>query len=211
MIRVMLVDDHPLMRQGTRAFLEMDPDMEIVAETGQGEQALTLARHQRPDVALLDIRLHGSSGIDVARTLRQDLPAVKVLVLTSYPYETYVRALFAIGVHGYLLKTSSDTELIAAVRAVHRGDTALSAEIAAQLATPRRSGIAPTRALSTREREVLTLVGDGASNKEIGQQLGLKENTIVSYLSNIMAKLGARSRTDAVKIAVQEGIIVLER
>ncbi len=210
MIRVMLVDDHPLMRQGTRTFLEMDPDMVIVAETGQGEEALTLARHQRPGVVLLDIRLHGSSGIDVARVLRQDLPEVKVLVLTTYPYETYVRALFAIGVHGYLLKTSSDTELIAAVRAVHQGETALSAEIAAQLAMPRRSGIAPTRALSEREREVLTLVGDGASNKEIGQQLGLKENTIVLYLSNIMAKLGARSRTDAVKIAVQEGIIVLE-
>jgi len=211
MIRVMLVDDHPLMRQGTRAFLETDPDIAIVAETGQGEQALTLARHQRPDVVLLDIRLHGSSGIDVARALRRDLPEVKVLVLTTYPYETYVRALFAIGVHGYLLKTSSDTELIAAVRAVHRGETALSTEIAAQLATPRRSGIAPTRALSEREREVLTLVGDGASNKEIGQQLGLKETTIVSYLSNIMAKLGARSRTDAIKIAVQEGIIVLEQ
>jgi len=169
MIRVMLVDDHPLMRQGTRAFLETDPDMVIVAETGQGEEALAMARRQRPDVALLDIRLHGSSGIDVARALRQDLPAVKVLVLTTYPYETYVRALFAIGVHGYLLKTTADTELIAAVRAVHRGETALSAEIAAQLAAPRRSGIAPTRALSKREREVLTLVSDGASNKEIGQ------------------------------------------
>ncbi len=211
MIRVMLVDDHPLMRQGTRAFLETDPDIAIVAETGQGEQALAHARRLRPDVVLLDIRLHGSSGIDVARTLRRDLPAVKVLVLTSYPYETYVRTLFAIGVHGYLLKTAADTELVTAVRAVYRGDTALSAEIAAQLAAPRRSGIAPTRALSEREREVLTLVGDGASNKEIGQQLGLKETTIVSYISNIMAKIGARSRTDAVKIAVQEGIIVLER
>ncbi len=210
MIRVMLVDDHVLMRQGTRALLSTATDIEIVAETGRAEEARAQARRLHPDVVLLDIRLHQSSGIDVARTLREELPQVKVLVLTTYNYETYVRALFAIGVHGYLLKSASDVELIEAVRAVHRGEMALNAGIAAQLAASRRSGVGATRALSEREREVLTLVAEGASNREIGQQLGLKETTIESYLSNIMAKLGARSRTDAVKLAVQQGIIVLE-
>lgn len=211
MIRVLLVDDHVLMRQGTRALLAAATDIAIVGETGRAEEALAQARRLHPDVVLLDIRLHQSSGIDVARALREGLPQVKVLVLTTYDYETYVRALFAIGMHGYLLKTASDIELIEAVRAVHRGETALSAEIAARLTAPRRSGIAATRALSAREREVLTLVAEGASNREVGCQLGLKEATIESYLSNIMAKLDAHSRTDAVKIAVQQGIIVLER
>ena len=209
MVRVMLVDDHVLLRRGTRALLQAAPDVEIVAETGDGQQALALARRLRPDVVLLDIRLSGMSGIDVARTLRKDLPTIKVLMLTAYKYEAYVRALLAIGVHGYLLKKASDTELIEGVRAVCRGETALSPEIAAQLTT-RRSSVAVTSTLSEREREVLTLVADGASNGEIGQRLHLKEATIESYLSNIMAKLAARSRTDAVKLAVQRGIIVWE-
>ena len=209
MVRVMLVDDHVLLRRGTRALLQAAPDVEIVAETGDGQQALALARRLRPNVVLLDIRLSGMSGVDVARTLRHGLPQTKVLMLTAYKYEAYVRALLAIGVHGYLLKKASDTELIEGMRAVCRGETALSAEIAAQLTT-RRSGITVTRVLSEREREVLTLVADGASNGEIGQRLQLKEATIESYLSTIMAKLAARSRTDAVKLAVQRGIIVWE-
>ena len=198
-----------LLRRGTRVLLESAPDIEIVTETGQGRESLALAQRLRPDVVLLDIRLGGMSGIDVARSLRRDLPAIKVLMLTAYKYETYVRALLAIGVHGYLLKKASETELIEAVRAVCRGETALSPEIAAQLTT-RRPGSAVTGTLSDREREVLTLVGEGASNKEIGQRLHLKEATIESYLSNILGKLNARSRTDAVKLAVQRGIIVWE-
>lgn len=211
MIRVLLVEDHVLMRRGLHALLREAEDLQIVAETGQGQEAVALARRLRPDVVLLDIRLERSSGIDVARMLRRDLPDIKVLVLSAYAHETYVRALFAIGVHGYLLKKASDTELIDAVRAVMRGEQALSVEIAAQFVKPRRSGVAATRALSDREREVLTLVGEGASNREIGQQLNLKETTVESYLSNIMGKLGARSRTDALKLAVQQGIIVLEQ
>jgi DNA-binding NarL/FixJ family response regulator len=166
MIRVMLVDDHVLLRRGTRALLRAAPDIEVLAETGHGQEALALARRLRPDVVLLDIRLGGMSGIDVARSLRKDLPEVKVLMLTGYKYETYVRALLAIGVHGYLLKKASETELIEAVRAVCREETALSPEIAAQLTT-RRPGSAVTGTLSDREREVLTLVGEGASNRAI--------------------------------------------
>ena len=213
MIRVMLVDDHPLMRQGTRAFLETDPDIAIVAETGQGEQALAHARRLRPDVVLLDIRLHGSSGIDVARTLRRDLPAVKVLVLTSYPYETYVRTLFAIGVHGYLLKSASDAELIAGVRAVQRGETVLDRDISARVARRERTSSVVTTGtgtLSERERAVLRLVSHGDTNKEIARELGIADHTVESHIGNIMIKLGARSRVEAVALAVQRGVLVLD-
>jgi len=202
-IRVLLVDDHALLREGTRALLREAPDIEVVAEASAGEEALALARRLRPGVILLDIRLKGLGGVDVARALRRDLPAVKVVMLTAYHYEQYVRALIAIGVHGYLLKNASGKELIAAVRAVQRGEQALGAEIVARLAKPRRSDIAATDELTEREREVLALVGQGEGNGEIAHMLGIGTRTVESHVSTIMAKLGARSRTDAVNLAVQ--------
>jgi len=210
-IRVLLVEDHTLMRQGTRALLGVAPDMAVVGEAARGDEALTLARRLRPDVALLDIRLAESNGIEVARTLRWDLPEIRILMLSAYAHETYVRALFAIGVDGYLLKTASDEELIGAVRAVARGEQVLSAEVTAQLATRRTSGAIAMTELSTRERDVLALVGEGESNQGIAERLYLGKRTVDSYLSSAMGKLGARSRTDAVKVAVQRGIIVLEK
>lgn len=210
MIRVLLVEDHTLMRQGTRALLGLAPDMAVVGEAARGDEALTLARRLRPDVALLDIRLAESSGIEVARTLRWDLPEIRILMLSAYAHETYVRTLFAIGVDGYLLKTASDEELIGAVRAVARGEQVLSAEVTAQLAVRRTSGTVAATKLSARERDVLALVGEGESNQGIAERLYLGKRTVDSYLSSAMGKLGARSRTDAVKVAVQRGIIVLE-
>ncbi len=210
MIRVLLVEDHTLMRQGTRALLGLAPDMAVVSEAARGDEALTLARRLRPDVALLDIRLAESSGIEVARTLRWDLPEIRILMLSAYAHETYVRTLFAIGVDGYLLKTASDEELIGAVRAVARGEQVLSAEVTAQLAVRRTSGTVAATELSARERDVLALVGEGESNQGIAERLYLGKRTVDSYLSSAMGKLGARSRTDAVKVAVQRGIIVLE-
>jgi DNA-binding NarL/FixJ family response regulator len=179
-------------------------------ETGQGDEAVVLARHLRPDIVVLDIRLDRSNGIEVARTLRRDLAEIKVLVLTAYHYEAYVRALFAIGVNGYLLKKASDTELIAAVRAVCRGETVLSTEIQQMMIKPSRSGMVFAGTLSEREQDVLTLVGQGDSTKEIARTLQLGERTVESYLGNAMAKLGARSRTDAIKLAIQRGVIVVE-
>lgn len=211
MIRVVLVDDHVLMRQGTRTLMQQDKDIEVVAETGQGEEALTLARRLQPDVIVLDIQLQGLNGVEVARALRRDLPEIKVLVLTAYPYEQYVRALFAIGVHGYLLKSASDVELIAGVRAVQRGEAVLSAEISAHLATrTRTSSIVTTGTLSDREHAVLQLVSHGDTNREIARALGIAEHTVESHLSNAMIKLGARSRVEAVTLAVQRGVLVLD-
>jgi NarL family two-component system response regulator LiaR len=211
MIRVILIDDHLLLRQGTSALLREAEDIEIVAESGDGAEALRLAQTLNPDVILLDIRIQGISGIDVARMLRQDMPDVKVLILSAYHYEQYVRALFAIGVYGYLLKNASGPELIAAVRSVHRGENVLSVEIAAALAAKtHRSGIAAVETLSDREREVLECVSRGASNKEIASQLNIGTRTVETHVSNAMAKLGARSRTEAVNLALQRGIIVPE-
>lgn len=208
MIRVMLADDHLLLRQGTKALLAEAEDIEIVAECGEGESVLALAQQLRPDIVLLDIRLQGMSGVDVARLIRQDLPDIKILMLSAYQYEQYVRNLFAIGVHGYLLKNASGPELIAAVRAVYRGETVLSAEISMQLATRgKRFGIAANEVLSDREREVLALVARGASNKEIAVQLNISTRTIETHVSNAMAKLRARSRVEAVNLAIQLGII----
>lgn len=207
MIRVLLVDDHRLLRQGTRALLTAAPDIEVAAETDRGEDGLSLASRLLPDVVLLDIRLHGLSGIEVARILRHDLPEIKVIILTAYPHEQYVRALFAIGVHGYLLKDASSTELIAAVRRVMAGEQVLSPEIVAQ---KRQSGILTSTRLSDREVEVLTLVGRGNSNKQIAANLGVNTRTIETHVSRLMAKLDARSRTEAINVARQRGIVPLD-
>ncbi len=207
----MLVDDHALLRQGTRALLEAAPDIYVVAEAERGEDALNLARRLAPDVVLLDIKLQGLSGIEVARALRQDMPEIKVLMLSAYNTEQYVRALFAIGVHGYLLKSATGPQMIEAVRAVCRGETVLSAEIMSRVVGgTHRSGIAASDTLSDREREVLELVGRGASNKEIATSLALSTRTVEKHVSGAMAKLGARSRTEAINLAVQRGIIALE-
>ncbi len=191
MIRVELVEDHTLMRLGTRALLRDAADIEIVAETVQGAEALALARRLRPDVALLDIRLlPGLNGIEVARALRQDLPDIKVLILSGYPHETYVRTLFAIGVHGYLLKNASDAELAVAVRAVHHGEQWLSLEIAAQLASrTRRAVVRSTETLTERERNVLELISHGKSNRDIARTLQIETSTVESHVHNVLAKL----------------------
>jgi DNA-binding NarL/FixJ family response regulator len=207
MIRVLIVDDHPLMRQAVVAVLSTANDMEVVGEAGDGDEALELASRLRPDVVLLDIRLPGKDGIQVARALCRDLPEARVIMLTSYNLETYVRACFAIGVCGYLLKTADDGEVVAAVRAVARGEQVVSPEIPPSSVV--RSRTAEITTLSDREREVLMLAAQGKTNRAIGQRLGLKENTIESYLGNAFAKLGARSRADAVNRAIQQALIVV--
>lgn len=211
MIRLLLVDDHLLMRQGTRALLSEAGDIEIVGETGQGQKALDLAQRLLPDVVVLDLKLEGLSGVEVARALRQELPEIKVLILSAYHYEQYVRAMFAIGVHGYLLKSASGDELVAAVHAVCNGETVLSAEVSARLASATRtSGIAASGKLSDREQEVLGLVAQGASNKEIAGRLSIGIRTVETHVSNAMAKLGAGSRTEAISLARQQGVIASE-
>jgi len=209
MISVLIVDDHMLVRQGTREALRTAADIAIVAEAAQGLEALRLAHALRPDVVLLDIKLPDISGIDVARTLHEDLPDTKVVILTGYHYEQYVRALFAIGVQGYLLKSDSGLELIATIRAVQRGEQILSAEIARTLASRTlRSGVAATPTLSEREREVLMLLARGQRNKDIARTLGIETSTVETYISNAMIKLDVSTRIEAIVAAIQRGAIV---
>jgi len=214
MISVLLVDDHVLLRQGMRGLLEQQAeDIEVVGETRQGEEALVLARRLSPDVVVLDVQLQGLNGVEVARALRRDLPDIKVLVLTAYPYEQYVRALFAIGVHGYLLKSASDAELIAGVRAVQRGETVLDRDISARVARRERTSSVVTTGtgtLSEREHAVLRLVSHGDTNKDIARELGITDHTVETHIGNIMIKLGARSRVEAVALAVGRGVLVLD-
>ena len=210
-IRVLLVDDHPSLRQGTRAMLGDAPDIAVVGETGRGEEALVLARDLRPDVVLLDIRLEGMGGVDVARALRHDLPEVRIVVLTAYNYEQYVRAMFAIGVDAYLLKTAGAEELIAAVRAVLRGEQVVDREVAAQtLDGAKLTGIAANPTLSDRECEALALLARGARNREVAQQMGIETSTVETHIANAIAKLGARTRAEAISRALLRGIILLE-
>lgn len=207
MIRVILVDDHLIFREGTRALLAAAEDITVVGACGRAEEALALVRDLRPDVIVLDIRLEGGSGIDVARCLHHEATMTKILILSAYSYETYVRNLFAVGVHGYLLKSTSGRALIDAVRALHRGEQVISSEITQRLApNMARSDIARSR-LTDRELLVLCHVRNGENNKEIADALHLSVRTVESYLSHAMAKLDARSRTEAINHAMRSGIL----
>jgi len=208
MIRVLLVDDHRLLRQGTRSLLAEAADIKVIAETDRGEEGIELAQRLVPDVVLLDVRLHGLSGIEVARVLRQDLPAIKVIILTAFHYEQYVRALFAIDVHGYLLKDASGSELISALRRVMQGEQVVSPEVTSQ---EHQGNVFSHSRLSDREIEVLALVGQGSSNKHIAATLGVNARTVETHVSRVMAKLDARSRVEALHVARQRGIIDPEK
>jgi DNA-binding NarL/FixJ family response regulator len=205
MSTVLLVDDHPLVRQAMRSALAATDDLRVVGEARDGDEAMALARDLRPDLVLLDIRLPGTNGIEVARYLRRELQDIRVVMLSSYDLDVYVRACFAIGVHGYLVKSASDAEVVTALRAVLRGEQWVSPEIAI---TAARVGLDGKRELSERERQVLGMAAEGSTNKAIALGLSLKESTVESYLKNAFTKLGVGSRMQAVQRALEEGLIV---
>ena len=207
MIRTVLVDDHVVFREGTHALLAAAADIEVIAECGDGEAAWATIQATAPDVVVLDIQLEGTSGIEIARRLNEQRSPVKILILTAYPYEVYVRKLFAIGVHGYLFKKASGSELIEAVRAVHRGEQVIGRGIPFRDPATMRRAPSGRSELSEREISVLSLVQDGASNKEIAEHLHIGVRTVESHLSHAMAKLGASSRMQALNLARQLGIV----
>jgi len=214
-IRVVLADDHAVVRKGIRQFLEEEGDIAVVAEASDGAEAVRLVEEHQPDVAVLDIRMPGVTGVEATRRIKTRFPDVRVLVLTAYDDDPYIFALLQAGASGYVLKTADADELVRAVRAVYRGESALSPSVAQkvvrQLATGRPLGAArQIEPLTEREIEVLRLAARGLTNKAIGHQLGISDRTVQGHLANIYGKLAVSSRTEAVTEALKRGWIVIE-
>lgn len=206
-IRVLLADDHAVVRAGIRQFLDQADDIEVVAEADDGKQAQALIEQHQPDVAVLDIQMPEASGIEVTRWVRAKHTEVGVLILTAYDDAPYVMAVLQAGANGYVLKTASPKEIIRAVRDVHAGNSALDAAIVskvmAQMSGDTRTK--PVEKLTDREMEVLALVAKGHTNKAIGVQLGISDRTVQGHLARVFNKLQSGSRTEAVMQAVSLG------
>ncbi len=208
-IRVLLADDHHMVRAGIRELLEGAGDIQVIAEAGDGEQAQALIEKHKPDVAVLDIQMPKASGIEVTRWVRAHLPEVGVLILTAYDDDPYVMAVLQAGANGYVLKTARPEELIQAVRDVNEGKSALDPSITRKLMSslfkrPQAMAVEP---LTEREHDVLHLAARGFTNKAIGVQLAISDRTVQGHLAHIFAKLQATSRTEAVMRAVALGWI----
>ena len=208
-IRVLLADDHHIVRAGIRQLLESASDLQVVAEAGDGEEAQALIEKHKPDVAVLDIQMPKASGIEVTRWVRTHLPEVGVLILTAYDDDPYVMAVLQAGANGYVLKTAQADDLIQAVRDVNEGKSALDPAITRKLMSnifkgPEKKFVEP---LTDRELDVLRLAAKGFTNKAIGVQLTISDRTVQGHLAHIFAKLQATSRTEAVMRAVSLGWI----
>jgi DNA-binding NarL/FixJ family response regulator len=206
-IRVLLADDHAVVRKGIREFLTEPGDIEVVAEAADGNEAIALLEQAKPDVAVLDIQMPGRSGIEVCRHVRAQRWPIGILILTAYDDDPYVLAVLQAGANGYVLKTADADDIIQAVRDVHEGKSALDPVIArkliAQLAG--RAENKPLEALTPRETDVLKLAARGYTNKAIGVQLSISDRTVQGHLANIFGKLHATTRTEAVMRAVSLG------
>jgi len=214
-IRVVLADDHAVVRKGVREFLEEAGDVDVVAEADDGAQAFDLVEEHRPDVAVLDIRMPRVTGVEATRKIKQRFPHVRVLILTAYDDDPYVFALLQAGADGYVLKTATGDELIRAVRTVHRGESALSPQIASKVVQQAVSGRPAAAAdqvetLTDRELDVLRLAARGLTNRAIGHDLGISHRTVQGHLQNVYGKLDVSSRTEAVTEALRRGWIVID-
>ncbi|HEY2724876.1 MAG TPA: response regulator transcription factor [Pseudonocardiaceae bacterium] len=203
LIRLLLVDDHEMVRTGLRTFLELQDDMEVVGEAGSGERALALVAALRPDIVLLDLVLPGMSGVQTAQRLREQHPDVKVVVLTSFSGQESVLPAVRAGVAGYLLKDVGPAELATALRSVHDGGAPLHPRVAATV----MQSVTERDPLTAREREVLRLIGRGLSNRLIARELVLSEKTVKAHVSGVLAKLGVADRTQAALMAVRDGLV----
>jgi DNA-binding NarL/FixJ family response regulator len=204
-IRVMLVDDHPAFRKGMGALLESEPDLQVVAETGDGREVLELYRQKKPDVVLMDLRLPGMGGVEITMAIRKEFPAARVIVLTTFDTDEDIFRAIQSGAKSYLLKDTPDDELASTIRSVHAGKQVLSKKMAERLAERQQRP-----ELSQRETEVLQLLIKGRSNKEIGSALCLCEDTIKAHFKTLFAKLKVQDRTEAAISAIRQGIVHLE-
>jgi DNA-binding NarL/FixJ family response regulator len=203
-IRVLCVDDHPLVRKGIASILANESDMVLVAEAGGGREAVALFKELKPDVVLMDLRMPELDGTTATRMIRQEAPEARIIALTSYDGDQDIYRALEAGVRGYILKEMVHTEVVKAIRTVHSGKRLMPQEVAERL-----SEYFPQVALTPREVEVLGCVAKGMANKEIATKLGTASGTVKMHIQNILAKLGASDRTHAVTIAMERGILHL--
>ena len=216
-IKLVLADDHAVVRSGTRELLEQEPDLKIVGEASNGEEAVRLAYELQPDVMVMDVRMPKMSGVEATRRIKAEAPDVRVLVLTAHDDDEYVFALLQAGANGYLLKTAEIEELVRAIRTVAAGQSALAPEVTGKVVAQFASGKSLPEiltesqenydGLTDRELDILRLVGQGLSNKQIGKKLFISDRTVQAHLSNIFSKLNVSSRTEAVMYGVRRGWI----
>jgi len=220
-IRVILAEDHAVVRQGTRQLLQRYSDLEVVGEAVDGEEAVALAKQLKPDVAILDVRMPRMTGIEATRKIKAECPDVAILILTAHDDDEYVFALLEAGANGYLLKTAEIEELVKAIRAVHAGQPALDPLITRKVVSQFMSGKSlpdvmsavgdEMEGLTGRELEVLQMVGRGLTNKEVAQRLFISDRTVQAHLSNIFSKLQVTSRTEAVMYGIRKGWITVDK
>jgi DNA-binding NarL/FixJ family response regulator len=203
-IKVLCVDDHPLVRKGIASILANEPDMILVGEANNGREAVALFKEHQPDVVLMDLRMPDLDGTAATRMIRQEAPDARIIALTSYDGDQDIYRALEAGVRGYILKEMVHTEVVRAIRTVHSGKRLMPQEVAERL-----SEYFPQVALTPREVEVLSCVAKGMANKEIATKLGTASGTVKMHIQNILAKLGASDRTHAVTIAMERGILHL--
>ena len=202
LIRILSVDDHPLLRSGIGTLIATQADMQLVGEAATGKEALQLHRELKPDVTLMDLQMPDMSGLDAIIAIRSEAPAARIIVLTTYAGDALARRALKAGAQAYVLKSLVRTEILDTIRAIYKGEKRVQADIAAEIANHTADA-----ALTTREIEVLRLVASGHANKEISARLCINGETTKSHIKNILAKLGAKDRTHAVSLGLRRGII----
>lgn len=204
LIRILSVDDHPLLREGIAALVNAEPDMKLIAEAFDGKEAVEKFRRHAPEITLMDLQMPNMDGVEAIRRIIEDFPAARIIVLTTYTGDAQVLRALRAGARGYILKGQVHRELLDAIRAVHAGQKRIPPAVAAQLAEH-----AADDELSQRQLEILRMIASGSANKVIADQLQIGEATVKSHVTSILSKLGANDRTHAVTIALRRGIIDL--
>ncbi|MFI6900939.1 response regulator [Nonomuraea sp. NPDC050394] len=205
MIKLLIVDDHPVVREGLRGMLDGDPGLDVVGAASSGDEAVARARELAPDVVLMDLRMPGGDGVSATGRILADCPGIRVIVLTTYESDQDIVRAVEAGAAGYLLKDTSADDLVAAVYAAARGETVLSPSVATKLVTRMRGPA--QQALTPREAEVLALVARGLTNADVGRRLFISETTVKTHLLRIFGKLGVSDRTAAVTTAMERGLL----